>query len=254
MAHAGNRSREELFEIWAPPSSIWRRWAIPVLLAQLPKHPDSDWYGRIEIPERREWVPPAPSPWFVVVDLAEATAVATGLMLARCRYRPVPLLNGCHGEHSVVDQEPLMMALCSGADWLASQAIDDAAPPAFLLDSRRMNGFQPVLPGMFDNRWKTFPQDFPAADFLLQQHLSHCLLVQDQLEIAEDLCHVLCRWQEAGIEIWCKQWRDNVPAVRVEVPRPTAYRQLWYRPAELQRLKHSLRGGFGGIVPEPRRG
>jgi hypothetical protein len=249
-----SRSREEIFDIWVPPENIWFRWAIPVLFAQLPYYPEGGWLAALEIPGPPDWVIACDRTHAVVVDLPGLDAVIMGLVLAGQGYRPVPLFNGCDGNHAVVDQQPIMQGLCSGAEWLSSLSIASNAPPAILLDSRRMNGLQPITPGMFDNRWKVFPQDFPSAEFLISQGLTGCLVVLAELAIEDDLCHVLCRWQDAGLTILRKVPTRTNPPAPVEVPRPDAYRSVWYRASELSRFKQNLQGGFGHIVPEPRKG
>ncbi len=58
-------------------------------------------------------------------------------------------------------------------------------------------------PGKFDNRWFTFPQDFPSANLLRARGISAALVIQEKAgQPAEDLSHVLRRWQDAGIEIY----------------------------------------------------
>ena len=55
---------------------------------------------------------------------------------------------------------------------------------------------------MFDNRWKTFPQDYPSARLLRERGIHKAIVVQEKVgEAREDLKYVLLRWQEAGIEI-----------------------------------------------------
>jgi len=87
------------------------------------------------------------------------------------------------------------------------------APPAFILDSLRLKGTNPVREDMFDNRWMVFPQDFPSAKFLAEQKIRRVTLVQtEKTHPQEDLSHALLRWQEAGIEILAKASGDTTPS------------------------------------------
>jgi hypothetical protein len=248
------RSREEIFADWVPVEGVWSPWAIPVLFAQMADSTDDERPRMAEIPSPPEWSPRGEDKRVVIVDLASESSVSTGLALATAGFRPVPLYNGCHGQNEVIDQTPIMQALASGAEHLASLAISSKAPPAFMLDARRMNDGYPVSPGMFDNRWKVFPQDFPSAEFLLSRAMQSCLVVHQSDAIAEDLLHVLRRWQEAGIAIWSKAIDGAEPATIVEVPRPAKYRSVWYRAAAQEELRRNVKGGFGYIIPEPSRG
>jgi hypothetical protein len=129
------------------------------------------------------------------------------------------------------------------------------APPAFLLDSRRMSPAQPVRPGMFDNRWKVFPQDFPAGHFLQSHRIGRILLIQRHSgQPQEDLAHVLRRWQDAGLAIQQKDVTNALPPRDITVGRPAWYRAMWYRVLAMLGLQRGRPGGFGGIIPEPSKG
>ncbi len=116
---------------------------------------------------------------------------------------------------------------------------------AFLLDSRRQTGTP--LPRQYDNRWLTFPQDFPSAGRLQVSGIKRCYLVAEPNHVADDLAHVLRRWQDAGIEIL--DARARVPT-RVEVKEPLWFRQVFYRWVALTGLKPTAFGGFGAAVPQ----
>lgn len=104
------------------------------------------------------------------MDLPGAQSVATGIAVAMKGYRPVPLYNSCNGPMPVVDLSELMDVIADGTEALKQRPIHDESPPSFLLDSRRMTGTP--LPARFDNRWMTFPQDFPSASFRAGQALA----------------------------------------------------------------------------------
>src|SRR5262245_17267457 len=215
-------SPEAIFECWAPPAGEWSLWARPILFAQMlaASKPAGLWPPWVR-PTLFAQTPPAASQpaagparraidvsWapttgdtVVVVDLPGEESVLTGLALAGGGFRPVPLFNGCTGPSEVIDQGPIIEALRAGAPYLAGLPLE-GAPPAFLLDSRREGPAWRLPPGSFDNRWKVFPQDFPSAAFLTGRGLRRAVMVhRDRLEPAEDLAHVLRRWQDAGLVI-----------------------------------------------------
>ncbi len=157
--------KENVLEAWAPIGGDWSLWVRPVLFAQmndgmLARVPETTASDLLSI-QTPEFAGDAA----VIVDLPGANSVNAGLALALKGYRPVPLYNGCTGRNEVVDQSAIMEKLAGGARLLEGQWLKDA-PPAFLIDSLRMSA-KSVRPGNFDNRWRIFPQDFPASEVLI---------------------------------------------------------------------------------------
>ncbi|NOT31161.1 MAG: hypothetical protein HOP15_11995, partial [Planctomycetes bacterium] len=168
-------------------------------------------------------------------------------------WRPVPLFNSCPGPDALVDNESIRAGLLDGASVLREAALAQAAPPAFVLDSRRTEGA--VAPRRFDNRWVVFPQDFPSAARLLSSGIRRVLLVQDgRSEPRSDLAHVLLRWQRAGLEILSLDLAGEAPAAPITVAKPSRFRALGYRALVALGLRKSSAGGFGGVVPPPSTG
>jgi hypothetical protein len=186
----------------------------------------------------------------VLVDLPGPESVLTGLELARQGFRPVPLFNNAFHPGALVDVGPVLRLLLDRAEEIRSLALPPDAPPAFLLDSRRMTG--DAKPGAYDNRWMVFPQDFPSASFLLSRNLHRATVLQRQP--AEDLAHVLLRWQEAGIEISAWDPTAGGSPQPLQVRKPSKFRHLWYRALVLMRLRRNSAGGFGSIIPMPSSG
>lgn len=244
--------REEIFTTWAPPGATWSLWARPVLFAQMTEADDE--------PERSEpwrdietnWAPSA-SGCALVLDVSGAEAVWLALALAGRGFRPVPLYNGCTGPHETIGQGSLMTALRQGARSLKTLSFDDRGV-AFLLDSRRQ-GLGSPPPGAFDNRWQTFPQDFPSSSFLQARGIRRAILVQHgRWKPATDLAHVLRRWQEAGIRIEAKDLDDAQPPNAIDVDVPPKYRSTWRRVLGMLGLRRGPHGGFGNVAPEPSHG
>lgn len=250
-------SLQQLYETWAPPDAVWSRWVKPVLFAStdLPVLPDA---GGAAVPASSE--PSGPRGWrpaahldpqaAYVVDLPGAASVEAGLELARAGYRPVPLYNTTRHPAAVVEVDAILARLATGGGELAALSIPPEAPPAFLLDSRRLAPAAPPAPGRFDNRWVAFPQDFPSASFLRSRGIQRVVVVQEgEGEPALDLAHVLLRYQRAGIEVLLQSPDVTASPRPIEVRRPSLFHSLFYRALTLAGLRRNSAGGFGAIIP-----
>jgi hypothetical protein len=249
--------REQLFELWAPSACPWSRWAKPILFADrsvvFVPGPDNEPLPPIGV-QRDERTA-------VIVDLPGAEAVRTGLALAADGYRPVPLFNGARGPSlnlgatALVNVDPIVEWLSRGADLLSRLALPALAPPAFLLDAnRQMLGASPS-PGRFDNRWLVFPQDFPSANFLRSQNLQRVLLLQNRPgQPATDLAHVLLRWQQAGLELYCFDPTTGGSVSALTVSKPSWFGLVFQRALALAGLRRNSAGGFGSVIPQPSSG
>jgi len=259
---------EEMYRVWAPEGALWSDWVAPALFAGLAggdaetgaEAPDLAWFPA-GLPERVA----------VILDLPGARAVRLAAQLAAVRgFRPVPVINASPGPNPlaapgeictlipgsqtearsrydacVVDMRELVGALGAATGKIGGLRLDAAAPPVFILDAARMSSRRPAGPGMFDNRWMAFPQDFPSAGFLRKHGVEDVLLVQeDGGQPREDLAHVLLRWQEGGVRI---RGRDGAP---LAVRRPGQFRALWYRAMATLGLWRNSAGGFGACIPE----
>lgn len=243
----------ELFEIWAPRGGPWSDWAKPAFFAQLDE--------RLSRPNRSGWATEAPAALAraehdcaLVLELPGVECVWMAAALAHAGWAPVPLFNGSPGPRPVVDTGSLANALIDAAVTLPAQRT--GAPPCFMLDADRMIGSSKPSPGRFDNRWMTFPQDFPSGQLLLSRGVRRAIVVRQggRSAPADDLSHVLCGWQDAGVAIYALDLaRDPAPR-EMQVRRPPWYRAAWRRALARAKLRPSAAGGFGGVVPEPSEG
>lgn len=239
---------EDLFDLWAPPESPWSVWAKPVLFAGIDNPLDAT--VPLEIPVVTNF--PRPAGKAVVVDVPGSDAVLCGLALARAGYRPVPLFNGSVAPNMLVDMRIIANYLGFGARTLRACSLKADAPPAFLLNADRLdNAAGATKPGRYDNRWCVVPQDMPSAGYLMGEGIKQIIVVSDK--VRDDLSHVLCRYQDAGIAILRAPDLATAP-MPVTVSKPAFYRSLLYRLQAFSGLRRNSVGGFGAIVPNPSSG
>lgn len=249
-------ANEELWEIWAPDGIVWSRWAKPALFAQM--LPGGVNFDIPAMGERVEaeivgWIPDASiGRCAIVADLPGDLAVVAGLSLAKAGWRPVPLFNTTDDTRALVPMKSTVAALVRGAQDLMAARLPDDAPPVFLIDSNRRG--EPAMkasPGMYDNRWVVFPQDFPSASFLLSQGIRTAILLQTTMRPPQtDLAHVLLRWKEAGIRILAADHGSDLRVAPVDVPKPSRFRLAWARMMAMFGLRRNSAGGFGARIPE----
>jgi hypothetical protein len=176
-------TKEEIFEAWAPDGIEWSAWAKPVLFAQWPDSVTPSATSAAPAGGHDYlWLPQGSRRTAVIVDLPAVESVRAGIALARRGYRPVPLYNTSYGPSPVIEIAPLILELAKGALVLQTTTLAPDAPPAFLLDSNRMQPGVPPSPGKFDNRWVVFPQDFPSATLLRARGVAEVLLIHGPSE------------------------------------------------------------------------
>jgi hypothetical protein len=245
-------TNEECFAVWSPEGVEWSAWAKPVLFASMAQQHIVDALPVDWRPLDMSWAPSASERTAVVVDVPGATSIAVGLALADRGFRPVPLFNATAGQSALVDVEQIMRALHAAALQLREMRIKADAPPAFLLDADRMKPATPAAPGKFDNRWVVFPQDLPSANYLLSRGIGGAVvLMRNEKKPAEDLSHVLYRWQQGGVAIAFADLAQPDRPRPLEVKRPGWFRVAWYRAITSMGLRRNNAGGFGAIIPIP---
>ena len=259
---------KELFEIWAPNDSIWAQWVSPALFAQI-DYAKADNPSQADVPELPWHEQKARPDTAVVIDLPGADSIRLALALAQRGYRPVPIINASPGPFGlqlnllsqpnrltpsavvVLDMSYLVREIGDGTPRMRALTLTSDAPPAFVLDSLRLKGTNPLRDDMFDNRWMVFPQDFPSANFLAERKIKRVTVVQtEKTQPLEDLSHVLLRWQELGVEILAKASGDTSLPSRISVSKPSRFKASWYRALAIMGLRRSSVGGFGSFIPE----
>jgi hypothetical protein len=196
------------------------------------------------------WLENARSRTAAIVDLPGAESVRAGLELARRGYRPVPLFNTSVGPSPLIDAGAIASALMAGAEELREISMPPDAPPAFLLDSDRTRPAMTPVPGRYDNRWIVFPQDFPSSNYLQAAGIGEVLLIQREAAApADDLAHVLLRWQQAGIQIVATDPGARGRTRSLTISTPSRFRRAWYRVMAVAGFRRNDAGGFGAMIP-----
>lgn len=238
---------EELFNLWAPEESRWSLWAKPVLFADCRESVPLDKPLEAALPAASAF--PLGRDTAAIVDVPGANSVIYGLALAGIGYRPVPLFNSSCGNNTLVDMRTVADYLVYAAANLQKLKLPAEAPPVFLLNADRMDHEGDAsVPGRYDNRWCVVPQDMPSAEYLTDAGITRVALISDR--VRDDLAHVLCRYQDAGIVILrTSDFRES--PVKITVERPADYKSLFYRFQVFAGLRRNAAGGFGGVVPNP---
>jgi hypothetical protein len=233
------------FEAWAPAGATWSPWAKPApFVGTALSTADQQSH---DLPPAYELAASADT--MVVVDLPGATCVQVALVLARNGYCPVPLINTTSGAREYVRMAAVLTALRLGAAELAARPPSSQGPPLFFLDARRLRGTQPE-PGVYDNRWIALPQDFPSARLLLSRGVRSCVVLGDSADVADDLAHVLCRFQEAGIRLFSLLPGSGRKPQPLKLSPPRWYKKAYYRFLVTLGLRRNDAGGFGGVIAE----
>jgi len=254
---------KELFEVWAPMDDIWSPWVKPVIFSEISwvneDIPVESVLGELNVAYDVDFR----SDTAIIVDLPGVESLKAGYVLSMRGYRPVPLYNTTSGVGQklntavlvAIDVSDLVRMLSVLPPQSVVVAIARSGPPAFLLDQRRLRGGIKPLPGIYDNRWMVFPQDFPSANFLQLRGITRCIVLQDgSSRPQDDLAHVLLRYQEAGIRILVQGTTSSYGPTSIEVHRPSRFRWTVYRALALVGLRRNSAGGFGAVVPVPGEG
>lgn len=250
-------SNTDCWDVWAPEGVVWSDWAKPApftapgLFIQPGPLTNEEFFAPYvaklgSFPDL-----------CLVVDLPGPDSVTVGVLAAAQGYRPVPLVNTTvsGGQPAAINMGPYLSCLCSGGGRLAAVQLPADAKPAFLLDSGRLGvGYTPT-PRTYDNRWMTFPQDFPSGHFLLGRGIRRAMLIVGQGGIiADDLQHVLYGWQEAGMSILYEVPGDAMAPTPVTVPKPSGFKSALRRFFAMFGFKRNSAGGFGSLIPQPSQG
>jgi hypothetical protein len=243
-------SPRELFEAWAPPSSVWSPWAKPVLFAHMEGSRARSLDGLEATPEVDcSWAGSVAAGTALILELPGSESVPIAAALALRGFRPVPLFNTTPGPAPVVvEVRPTMAALARYAGAVAASNLSSDAPPAFMLDSLRLKT-QGRTEGAYDNRWAVFEQDFPSANFLHARGIHQVLLVAPTGGTEPDLARILSTWRRQGLSLLFRP-DHGTPKIEPLTPRTILNWRLAAFAAMLALgLRRNATGGFGSRIP-----
>jgi len=235
------------YKVWAPADALWSPWVKPALFI----------YTRAAVPvelKQITWTGPAQNDTLIIVDLPGEYGLLEALSLIPLGYRPIPLYNCVDTIPSsaympLISVNGIAEMLFSGAALITEKRFAPDAPPAFVLDSRRMELENTGdRYGKYDNRWCIFPQDMPSADFLRDHNIKKVVVRAESVQ--NDMSHILERWQNSGLEVYLCTGADTAPQA-IMVKKPPLFKSLSYRFKTMSGLRKNTAGGFGGYVPEP---
>lgn len=209
---------KDIYKRWAPPGSPWAGWVRPVPFIGLHQADQNIPMAPFKIPGRGAIAERQPKT-AIFIDLPGYEAVLEGLALAEAGIRPVPLYNGTTGQAgalALVDNSPIQKALAWGAGELEKLEIPLDAPPAFLLDSRRLHRFR-MNASVFDNSWDLYEQDIPTVEYFLAQGIDSIILRSDKIH--KDLAHIFYKFQKKGMKILFTDGYNQPEPIRIKKPR-----------------------------------
>ena len=190
----------DIFNVWAPKGAKWGQWVRPVPFVAINEDFKSYDVCDFIIPNVT-YIDKVSNDTAIIVDLSDDEGIKEGIALAKLGFRPIPVYNGTEPQEGVmatVDNNVIEYGLIKGAIELQKLTILNDAPPAFLLDSNRMNRYR-MNDSIFDNSWDIYPQDLPSAKYFLENGINKIIIVGEKVQ--KDLKKILYKFQKEGIKI-----------------------------------------------------
>lgn len=139
-----------------------------------------------------------------------------GLAFAKIGYRPIPIYNGTEeqeGSIATVDNTTIKIGLILGALELRKMNLEKNAPPAFLLDTNRLNRFK-MDETVFDNSWDIYHQDLPTEKYFLKNGINKIIVIGEKVQ--DDLSKILYKFQERKLEIFLSNGYEEPKKVKLK--------------------------------------
>lgn len=211
---------KDFYKIWAPIGAKWVDWVRPVPFVVINENLKIYEVENFSIPQIN-YIQKPTTDTAIIIDLPENNSIKEGLGLAKLGFRPIPIYNGTDqqdGAMATVDNKSIKIGLIKGALELQKMEIDKNAPPAFLLDSNRMNRYK-MNQSVFDNSWDIYAQDLPSAEYFLKNGINK-IIVRGGL-IQTDLQKILYSFQQKGITIYLTNGYENIQKISLKKPHYT---------------------------------
>lgn len=208
---------QDIFKIWAKEGAKWVDWVRPVPFVSINNYSKTYIIEDFEIPNIF-YINEVSTDTAIIIDLPGNNSIKEGLATAKLGFRPIPIYNGTdsqQGAMSTSDNHSIKVGLIIGALKLTKIQISNNAPPAFLLDTNRMNRFKMDF-SVFDNSWDIYAQDFPSAEYFLKNGINK-IIVRGEF-IQKDLRKVLYKFQKKGISIFFTNGYESPKKVKIHKP------------------------------------
>ena len=113
------------------------------------------------------------------------------------------------------DNNSIQVGLIWGANILKETKIEKDAPPAFLIDSNRLNRHK-ISVSVFDNSWDLYHQDMPTAEYFLKNGIDTIIIRGDK--VAKDLNKILFEFPKKGVRILFANGYNEPREVKLKKP------------------------------------
>lgn len=219
---------KDIYKIWAPEGAKWVEWVRPVpfigITDDLGKYQVDDF----TIPKINSIQEPIENIFSAIKDFTKNTAIIIdlpgnnsikeGIAITKLGFRPIPIYNGTdeqEGAMATVNNKVIKIGLVKGALELTKIQMDKNAPPAFLLDSNRMNRYK-MNESVFDNSWDIYAQDIPSAEYFLKNDINKIIIIGKIIH--KDLKIILYPFQQKGISIYLTNGYEQPQKIILKKP------------------------------------
>ncbi len=211
-------TRKDIYKIWAPYGKKWVDWVRPVPFINIDETKEFHDFINYHLPiiNYSHYLNPDTA---IIVDIPGTESIQEGISLAKLGYRPIPVFNGTNpqaGTITTTNNEFIEPLLIWGALELQNINIKDDAPPAFLLDTNRLNRYKSHI-SLFDNSWDIYHQDLPSPNYFLQNNITKIIVRSDKLQ--KDLGKILYKHQQNNIQILLTNGYENPKEIKIKKPK-----------------------------------
>lgn len=207
---------KEIYRIWAPIGAKWTDWVRPVPFIEINDNLKS--YKITDLSNFNISCINKNENTAVIVDLPGLESIKEGIALAKIGFRPIPIYNGTieqEGAKATTDNKSIAIGLVYGASKLKEIELENDAPPAFLLDTNRMNRFK-VNVSVFDNSWDIYDQDIPSAEYFLKNKINKIIIISNLVQ--KDLKKILYKFQKQGIQMYFTNGYEEPKKINIRKP------------------------------------
>lgn len=210
--------RKEIYRLWAPFESKWTNWVRPVPFIGIDEFKEVYEFIDYTLPSIR-YLDEVLKDTAIIIDIQGVNSIKEGIVLTKIGYRPIPIFNGTNptlGSISTTNNSIIEPLLVWGAMQLKEIKLDVDAPPAFLLDSNRLNRYKSNR-SVFDNSWDIYPQDIPTYKYFLENGITKIVVRGERLQ--NDLEKVLYKYQKNGIKIFFTNGYEEPREIKLRRPK-----------------------------------